>query len=834
MGKKFILDANSLIHRVYHALPYLQSPQGIPTNAIYGMANIVLRIIDEHPDYLIACFDSPAPTFRHLKFKEYKATRPKIADDLKTQIPLIKKLFNLLNIPVVEKLNYEADDLIGSLLDEKDLNIIISGDLDTLQLVNQNTVVYFLKKGFKEIEIYDEKKVEEKYGLPPEMLPDLKALTGDPSDNIIGIKGIGLKIATYLLKKYGSLEKLIQTAEQGLIDPAFKDLILENKEKLLLNKELATINRSLHLSLKLEKYQFPDISKLVDFFKELGFRSLVERLTKRYGQKGASTLFSTVKINFLNELKEVAEQIYLIPFENLVYLKSGENFYQLLYNQENFQKILKAKKIIIFDLKNFFKNYHRIFKNLLDEKNFFDLKIALWLTTSLNKITLEKLANFYSAKIFTNEKDIISFILENSEKIYLDLLKKINELNLENILYLDQKTSMILALIELNGISLSLKQLDEFKKYLTNEIERNKKDIYELAGISFNINSPLELRNILFSRLKLPLRGLKKTPKGEISTQESELLKLLDTHPIVEKILQYRENSKILNTFIANLLKYLDEDKRIKTNFEITGSATGRIFSEEPNLQNIPLEGELAKRLRNCFVAEKNFSFLAIDYSQIELRITAHFSHDFNLINIFQQDLDIHSITAKLLFGEENEKTRRYAKIINFGILYGISPKGLSERTGLSLSQSKELIQRYFQNFPGVKKMIDDFIEKAKTLGYAETLFGRKRLIPEIYSRAYNEKNKALRIAVNTPIQGTATDIIKLAMSEITNYIFKNNLTKRVKMILQIHDELVFEIEDDIIEEIKNNFQKIMENVIQLIVPLKTKTSIGKTLAELK
>lgn len=834
MKKIFLLDANSLIHRVYHALPFLQSPQGIPTNAVYGIANILLKIIDEKPDYLIACFDSPAPTFRHLKFKEYKATRPKIADDLKAQIPLVKKLFTCLNIPIIEKTNYEADDLIGSLLDKKKLNIIFSGDLDTLQLVDKNTLVYFLKKGITEIEVYDEKKVEEKFGIPPKLLPDLKALIGDPSDNIIGIKGIGPKTATHLLKKYGSIEKIIDSAEQGLIDPIFKKLILENKEKLLLNKELATINKEIKIDLKLEEYHLADPSKLIAFLKELGFKSIIERLIKKYSYQEGIGLFLTPRISFAKELKEIDEEIFLIALESSFYLKSKNNFYHLGYSQENFQKILSTKKIIIFDLKTFFKNYYKIFKKLLDEKIFFDVKIALWLSTSLNKITLDKLANYYSPKVFTAEKDMILFILENFGKIYSDLAKKVNELNLGNVLLLDQKISIVLALMELNGILFDLEQVNEFKTYLKNEIEKNKQEIYELAGASFNINSPIDLRNILFSKLKIPTKGLKKTPKGEISTQESELLKLLGVHPIIEKILLYRENVKILNTFIANLLKYLDKNKRIKTNFEITGSATGRISSEEPNLQNIPIEGVLAKKLRNCFVAEKNFSFLALDYSQIELRITAHFSQDINLISIFQQDLDIHSITAKLLFHEENEKTRRYAKTINFGILYGISAKGLSERTGLSLTQSKDLIQKYFQTFPGIKKMINEFIDKAKNFGYAETILGRKRLIPEIYSRAYSEQNKAYRIAINTPIQGTAADIIKLAMSQILDYIFKENLNEKIKMILQIHDELIFEVKDDIIEEIKEEFKKIMENVFTLSVPLKIKVSIGKTLAELK
>lgn len=840
MKKKILIDSNSLIHRVYHAVPYLQSPKGIPVNAVYGFTNIILRIIDEEkPDFIIACFDGPTPTFRHLKAKEYKATRPKTPDDLKIQFSWIKKVLIALDVPIAEKENYEADDVIGSLIDKDNKNIILSGDLDTLQLVDENTLVYFLKKGIKEIEIYDEAKVKEKFGIPPKLLPDFKALIGDPSDNIIGIKGIGEKTARMLLNKYGTIEEIIEKAEKGFIDPLYKKIILENKERLLLNKELAKIVRNLEINISLKEYKFPDIEKVLPILQELGFKSIIERLIKNRNQNILSLFSLSTAKNFLKKIEKVSNIAFLISLSDKLYAKIDNNFYELDYTSENLLKILDAEKIILYDLKQFSKEVYLNLGKLIYEKEnldkkFFDVKIALNLTSTLTKITIDKFANFYSNKILTTSKDCINFILESFEKIYEDLNKKISEHNLNEVLSLDQKISVILGIMEINGLMVDIEKLNEFKVYMKKEIEVLKKEIFDMAGSSFNLNSPIELRHILFEKLKIPTKNLKKTPKGEISTQESELIKLINLHPIIEKILRYREYNKILTTFVTGFTKYIGKDNKVKTNFEITGSATGRISSEEPNLQNIPIEGELAKKLRSCFVSSPGFSFLALDYSQIELRITAHFSQDENLISIFNQDLDVHSITARLLFKEENEKTRRLAKIINFGIIYGITPKGLQERTNLPLSQCKELIERYFKNFPGVRKMREEFVEKAKTFGYAETILGRKRFIPEIFSRSYSEQNKGIRIAINTPIQGTASDIIKLAMVNIFDYILEKSLLDEIKIVLQIHDELIFEIRDDIIDKAKDNLIKLMENAIKLTVPLKVKYSISKNLGDLK
>ncbi len=831
--KLLLIDTNSLLHRLYHAIPLLKSPKGLPTNALYGLTNIILRLIEEiKADYIVACYDTPVLTFRHIKFKEYKAQRPKIADDLKLQISYSKKILQAFNINVIEKEGYEADDIIGSLAEKnKDKEVIIlSGDLDTLQLVDDNIKVYFLKKGIKEIEVYDKKKVIERYGIEPSLLPDLKALTGDPSDNIIGIKGIGEKTAINLIKKFGDIEKIIEAAEKGLLEYSLRKSILENKDRLILNRELASIIKDLEIEINLKKYEFPSKDKLLPILEDLGFKSIISRIYKDQ----ELSLFTYKKEDYKKELEDNLEEIFCLIEQDKIYIASKEQAYQLDINKENLDKIIKSKKIYLFDLKNFYKKYLLYFDNEIDIKKIFDFKIAFWLVTPINKITLEKIANFYSSKPILKIKDCIDFLLLNYKNIAEDLEKKIEEFNLKEILYLDQQVSLILAIMEINGIALDKNKLSEFKKFLVEDINKIKKEIYELAGTTFNINSPIDLRYVLFTKLKIPSKGLKKTPKGEISTQESELIKIKNLHPIIEKILEYREKNKILTTFSDNLLKFLREDGRISTNFEITGTATGRISSEEPNLQNIPVEGSLAKKLRECFVANENYKFISFDYSQIELRITAEISKDENLISIFKKDLDVHSITAKLLFKEENEKTRRLAKIINFGIIYGISPKGLKERTGLSLSESKKLIESYFKNFPGIKKMVEELIEKAKIYGFAENIFGRKRFIPELQSRSYSEVLKGERIAINSPIQSTAADIMKKAMVEVHKFIIENNLKDKVKIILQIHDELILEVYDDIIDLITVKVKDIMENICKLEIPLKVNVSIGKNLAEIK
>lgn len=815
MEKLVILDTNSLFYRFFYALPFFSSHQGIPTNALYGFTNALLRIIkEENPDYFIACFDSKVKTFRHYKDIAYKSQRPKISDHLKIQLNLAPKILNAFNISILEKQNYEADDLIGTLVKKNPdkFKIIFSGDLDLLQILDETTILKFFKKGISEVEIYNKEKIKEKFNLLPFQLADFKALVGDASDNIIGIKGIGKKTASELLIRFNNLEGIILAAEKKIISASLAKLILENREKLLLNKELATIICDLDLDLEIKRYPGIDEQKLFEVLKEFDFYSIIERLKKNN---------SYLKINQkINQLNNLSDKIFCLIDKNKIYFYDNFNFYFLDLKKENLEKIVQAKEVVIFDLKLFSKYYFQfVKKEFFDIDKFFDLKIAFWLTKNIVKPTIDKLFSYYSRNnnYSDNNEEIIKFL----SHIYEDLNKEIENYQLKNILILEQKISLILALMEINGLTIDIKNLKDFKEKTQQQLKSLMEELYKLAGTKFNINSPYELKDVLFNKLKISPKKLKKTPKGEISIKESELIKIKDAHPFVEKLLEYRHNYKLLTSFYNNLLKY-NQNGVIYPNFEITGTVTGRIITLLPNLQNLP------SITRFIFVPRQGYIFVSYDYSQIELRILAHLSQDENLINIFYQDLDIHSITAKLLFKEENEKTRRLAKIINYGIVYGISARGIAQKTGLTIKEANDLIKSYFKNFPRIKILINDLIEKFKSFGYTETLLGRKRFFLDINSP------KSLRIAVNTPIQGTAVDILKLAMLDIFNYLKDKNLLNDVKFILAIHDELIFEISETKLSEVKIKIKQIMENVLNLTVPLKVKIKEGYNLKDIK
>lgn len=817
MEKLIILDTNSLLYRFYYALPFFSSHQGLPTNALYGLTNALIRIInEEQPDYFIACFDSKVKTFRHQKDIQYKAQRPKASEDLKIQINLAKKILTAFNVSILEKESYEADDLIGSLVKKypEKFKVIFSGDLDLLQILDKSTILKFFIKGISKIEVYDEKKVIEKFNLLPQQLPDFKALVGDPSDNVIGIKGIGKKTASDLLNKFNNLENIIKAAEKKLIPLPLRNEILINKEKLNLNKELTTIITDLDLNFELKKYPGLNIDSIIEALKEFDFYSIIERLKKN---QISSQKLEEIKFN--NNLPLFLDKIFCLIENEKIYFYDNKNFYVFPIELQIFEKILSANEIIIFDSKLFIKRYYQLKKEFIEPQKIFDLKIAFWLTKGIIKPTIDKIINFYTNK-FSSQNDVKLF-LSLMPKIYEDLNRLINDYQLRNVLALDQEVNLILALMELEGLKIDEEKLKVLKENLTQELNQLIEELYQLAGTKFNPNSSNELRDIIFNKLKIPLKKFKKTPKGAISVRETELVKVKDLHPFIEKYLIYRQNSKLLLGFINNLSKYSRQGV-IFTNFEITGTATGRIISFSPNLQNLPPKAKM------IFIPHKNNIFVSYDYSHIELRILAHFSQDESLISIFNQDLDIHTITAKLLFKKEDEQTRRLAKIINYGIVYGISPQALSEKTGLSLSTSKQLIQDYFKSFPGVKKFINELVDKFQAMGYAETLLGRKRFAFEINS------SRALRIAINTPIQGTAADILKLSMIDIFKYLNKQNLLKEIKLKLAIHDELIFEMPENHLKNTAIKIKQIMENVIKLNIPLKVKIKKGYNLNELK
>jgi len=836
--KVYLIDANALIYRIYHAMPKLTDSQGRPIQAVYGLANTLLKILkEEKPDYIFALYDRPEPTIRHQVFKEYKATRPPATDDLKLQISLSKKIFSAFNIPIIEKIGYEADDLIAT-LKEKFVNladeiIILTGDLDTLQLVDQKTKILTMQRGITKTMVYDENKIKEKYGLLPLQLPDYKALVGDPSDNIIGIPGIGPKTASQLLQKYQNLEGVIEAAREKKLDQKINLAILNNKEKLLFNKDLVTLRKNIDILASLADddktllvpYQGYNEENLISVFQEFGFKSLLQRIKPSFGLF-ASSLNSPALLGQNREEKIISFSDLKFPF--FFYLdqdkiKTYDSSGQVKVLEKKFLKEIfsSEEEKFVFDLKNIFKKILKedfYFDKKITLEKIYDLKLIFWLLNpDKGNYSLEKITSFFSES--------------NPLKITQDLILKMKELDLERVYFeLELAVAPVLARIELRGIKVDLKAVEEFKQKIKEKHNKLLEEIYNLAGEKFNPNSPKKLREILFKKLKLLTKGLAKTSKGEISTQESELLKIIHLHPIIEKILAYREVNKLLTTYTDSLLQnYNPQTKRIYTTFNQTGTSTGRIASENPNLQNLPLEGELANCLRKCFITEENYIFLKADYSQIELRLLAHLSQDEKLISAFKNNLDLHSQTAKMIFGEETKETRKKAKIINFSIAYGISARGLAQRLQISVSEANKLIETFFYFYPGVKKLKEDLTEFAKIYGYAQTLFGRKRFIPEINYQSYQERTMAERMAINMPVQGLAADLLKKAMILIDEEIYRRNLP--AYLVLTIHDELVFEVKKEAKEEIRGIIKERMEKVFDSSVPLIINLSEGENLS---
>lgn len=851
--KIILLDTHAILHRFYHALPRLENQKGVPTQAVYGLTNLLIRVIEQYkPIQIFACLDRPEPTYRHSLYKEYKGTRPQKTEDFKEQIVLAKKILEKFNVPFFEKAGYEAEDLIGSIIEKiKDKTsaqiIVLTGDLDTLQLVDDdNVVVCLLKKGFSETDTYDEKKVFERFEFSPELLPDYKALTGDQSDNIKGIPGIGEKRGIALVKRFGTIENIVKNLD-FLEEERIKNNILENKEILLLNKNLATINKNLIVELTEEDYTGIDKEKILPLLKELNFRSIIQRIEKMQDISYKSANFNNneeiSEINFETNISGFEKSLFaglkyliFLIYDKNIYFKS-DKYYKLEFNFEILEKILNSQsEKITFDLKESLKiifNKDPFYK--FDSDKIFDLKLIFPLIHSNSPyINLSKLTGFYTGKIYKNNEAIFDF-LKLGEEMLLILYKSINEMRLIEIYELEKSLTPVLARMELSGILFDTKEIEIFKKFLSLKLKKLHDEIINLAGADFNINSPKALREILFEKLKISVKGISKTPKGEISTSESELLKIKGAHLIVDNILKYRELNKILTTYTDSLTNSVDKKTlRIHTHFEQIGTTTGRIISQNPNLQNIPVKGDLAGELRKCFKAEDDFSFVDLDYSQIELRLAAHLSGDENLSTAFLGNIDVHSLTARLLFKKDDEKSRRFAKMINFGIIYGISAQGLKERLGISREEAQKIIDDYFAKFPGLKKMRPDFIERAKTLGYTETLFGRKRIIPEINSGSFREKTAAERAAINTPIQGLNADILKKALIEIDKFLIEKKFyPDKARLILQIYDSIILEVKDNIISEVESEVKKIMENAIKLSIPIQVKTKTGKNLNEI-
>jgi DNA polymerase-1 len=923
--KLIIIDGNALIHRSFHALPTsLQTKDGLITNAAYGFASFLIKALNEiKPKYAILTLDKKGPTFRHERYKEYKATRIKAPQELYDQIPLSKKIAEAFNIPVFELEGYEADDLIGTISQEiyqeknKIETIIITGDMDTLQLVNKKTKVYTMSRGLSDSVLYDENKILEKYQLRPEQIIDFKAIKGDASDNIPGVPGIGEKGATDLLLEFNDLDNIYKNIKSPKIKERTRDLLIKNKELAYLSQELATINKQAPIKIDLEKSRIKnfDKNKINKVFSELEFKSLLNRVLNldfiksspediedkfiRNQEKFKYKLINDEKsfTNFIKKIEKAksfsidTETDSLDPLkanllgisfcwkENEAYfvelkLKNKNQLKEKENKTPNLFETIKVKKEKIEHpwlekLKTIIENEdtEKIAHNLKYDLQIllnhgievkgktFDTMIASYLLNpenrqhnldalSFSELNWEKISSKELLNKSLNFRDVnveklSIYSCEDADctfKLKTIFEKKLKKNKLEKIFKeIEIPLIEILAHMEKNGISLDKNFLDNLGNYVNEQIKKIEKEIFKEAQTEFNINSTKQLKEILFEKLELNTKGIKKTKTG-FSTSNEELEKLKNLHPIITFIQQYRELSKLKSTYIDSLPKLINQNtERIHTSFNQTITTTGRLSSSDPNLQNIPTRTELGQKIRQAFVAPSDWELLSIDYSQIELRVMAHLSGDKKLIEAFKKGQDIHNFTAasinNLKIDEVSEKLRYQAKATNFGILYGQGPHGLSQTAGIQYQDARNFIEKYFQVYSGVKKYTQNLIKEAEKNGYVETLFGRKRHLPEINSTEVMKKKSAERMAINTPIQGTAADILKLAMIKIYQEI-KNE--DNIKMLLQVHDELIFEIKQNKIEYYYQKIKNIMESIVKLKIPLIAEGKIGKNWGEMK
>ncbi len=923
-NKVIIIDGNAIIHRSFHALPTtLATKDGLITNAAYGFASFLIKALSEFkPEYAILTLDKKAPTFRHKSYEKYKATRVKAPQELYDQIPLVKKIASAFSLPIFELDGYEADDLIGTIAgkirkeDPKKEVIIMTGDLDTLQLVNNKTKVYTMSRGLSDPILYDIDKIKERFELDPKQLIDLKALKGDASDNIPGVAGIGEKTATELLKNFSTLDNIYKNINSPKIKNRTRELLTKDKGMAYLSQELGTIMLEAPITFELADAKLKNLDKQIinDVFSELEFKSLLPRvlslennknnteknidkftrnkkafnyqlindeksfqafLKKIKGQKIISLDTETTSIDALSaKLLGISfswkkDEAYFISIKDD---QSDRHKTASLFDkneEKNISPWLKELKKIIED-ETIEKIGHNIKYDLQVLKNYnieikgslFDTMIASYLlnpenrqhnldSLSFSELNWEKIS---SDDLFPDKKQTKDFSQVDLNKLYLYacedadcvfklkavLEKKLDQNNLKKLFYdLETPLIKILANLERNGIALDVNFLKNLGQDIHIEIEKIRKKVFKLAGEDFNLNSTKQLKEILYEKMEISSQGIKKTKTG-FSTASEELEKIKHLNPIIELIQEYRELNKLTSTYIDALPELISkETKRIHTSFNQTITATGRLSSSDPNLQNIPTKTDLGHKIRQAFIAPKGKLLLSLDYSQIELRVMTHLSKDKKLIEAFNKNVDIHQATAaninKIKLEEVNEDLRQQAKAINFGILYGQGPHGLSQGANIPYQQAQDFIKKYFETYTGVRKFIEKTIASSEEKGYTETIMGRKRALLEINSTEIMKKKAAERMAINSPIQGSAADIIKIAMIKIFKEIDEMNLEDSdIKMLLQVHDELIFEIKEDKIDYYYKKIKEIMENVMKLEIPLIAEAYYGKNWGQME
>lgn len=873
MNKLVLIDGNSLSFRAFYALPLLSNKAGIHTNAILGFAKLLEKIIrEEQPTHFLVAFDAGKTTFRHSKYSEYKGGRQKTPPELSEQFPYIRQLLDAYHIKHYELENYEADDIIGTLSKEADQNdfetIIVTGDRDLTQLATQNVTIYYTKKGVTDVDHYTPEFIAEKYnGLKPIQIIDMKGLMGDSSDNIPGVAGVGEKTAIKLLNQFDSVEGVYENIDK-VSGKKLKEKLELSHEDALMSKELATINRHSPIEVTLSDTKLSDIKdnhEKIELFKKLEFKQLladIDNEASEFEQEQKQVSFDILPTFEYVDFNHLDEAVIHFEIDGSNYLKDDIlkfGFYDKEHyivvdadNIKDYPELIKwleneNSKKVVYDAKKTFVIAHRL--NITIQNIVFDAMLASYIidpsrtiddvysvVTNYHQTYVKEDVSIYGKgkKRQVPNAEILNTHIASITKS-IDAVKPLMEKELEshqqmNLLKdLELPLARILSKMEEIGIYTDINDLQRMQQELQEKLELLVQRIHDAAGEEFNINSPKQLGVVLFETLKLPV--IKKTKTG-YSTAVDVLEQLQNEHPIINDILEYRQLAKLQSTYVEGLQKVISNDKRIHTRFNQTLAQTGRLSSVDPNLQNIPIRLEEGRKIRKAFKPSSEDSvILSADYSQIELRVLAHITQDDSLKEAFIHGQDIHTATARKVFGVEAEEVtdlmRRQAKAVNFGIVYGISDYGLSQSLNITRKEAKIFIDDYLASFPGVKQYMSDIVKDAKANGYVETLLHRRRYIPDITSRNFNLRGFAERTAMNTPIQGSAADIIKLAMVEFDKQV--QHTSYKAKLLLQVHDELIFEVPKSEVEEFSLFVEDIMEHALDLDVPLKVDSNYGPT-----
>ncbi|SDW95699.1 DNA polymerase I [Marininema mesophilum] len=877
MDKLVLIDGNSIAFRAFYALPLLTNQSGTFTNAAYGFTMMLMKVLEEEkPTHVLVAFDAGRVTFRHTSYGDYKGKRDKTPGELSEQFPLIKEILDTLEIRHFELDGYEADDIIGTMAcagdEQKIATTIVTGDKDLLQLVTEHVTVLMTKKGVSDAQRYDIAEIDQRYGLKPKQIIDLKGLMGDSSDNIPGIPGVGEKTALKLLHQYGSVEEVLANVAD-LPGKKLKERVGENKAQALMSKELATIMCETPLDFSLSDiiYRPFEPAKVAPLFKKLEFKSLLKRISQEDEESSVLSVVKELTYHLLTE-KDTSKWEKLLREDQLsLYVEMSSPSYhraevsalalssdhdhlflpiEVAQGWEAFREWLAdpSKKKCAYDVKG---TQIALKRNGLDSAGFtFDVMLASYIINpsesahELSDIVERKLDASLPAddevygkgakRRSLQGEELAAHLTRKTEtltRLQPVLEEELEESGLSTLYFeLELPVSHVLTEMEWQGVKVDKEGLQELGKLLSAQLKELTSKIYDLAGTEFNINSPKQLGEILFDKLGLPV--LKKTKTG-YSTSADVLEKLAPQHEIVEEILHYRQVSKLISTYVEGLMKERsEEDGKIHTRFQQAIAATGRLSSTDPNLQNIPIRMEEGRRIRKVFIpSRENWLLLAADYSQIELRVLAHLSADENLIEAFHSDMDIHTKTAMDVFKVKEEEVtsqmRRQAKAVNFGIVYGISDYGLSQSLNITRKEAAEFIERYLESYPGVHKYMEDIVKKAKKDGYVTTMLERRRYLPDINSPNFNRRSFAERTAMNTPIQGSAADIIKKAMVAMKSALDEADLS--ATLLLQVHDELIFEAPEEELETLSEVVCRVMEEAVELSVPLRVDVDTGKT-----